>query len=389
MTRHREKRIVMQATGIAAGVLAAASLAWAHHSLQAEYDESKQVTVQGVVTRYEWSNPHVYVWIDQKGSNGSVTEWSAEFAPKVELKTIGWSYDMLHVGDVVTAKGIRARNGANRISGRSLEFNGRTLAGAPAEWKLAPARTGKAKDAPRWPDGHPRLGPAPGESGFWADASPASLVDMTAGNIRMNREGMLANIGDAGKVAPFLPWAKALYEYRQKNFFQDDPMAYCLPPGGPRQFQDKYGVQIVEQPERQRVIVLSAGGNHNWRIIDTDGRALADPEEVTPTYYGYSVGKWEGDAFVAQTTAFTERFWFSNGGLPHTEGLLLTERWTRPDHDTLRYEVTVNDPATYARPWTAVTTLSWVPDADMPEYFCDDNNKQTEYLSGKHDTSGQ
>ena len=67
----------------------------------------------------------------------------------------------------------------------------------------------------------------------------------------MNADGLLANIADAGKVAPFQPWAKGLYEYRQTTLLKDDPMASCLPPGGPRQFQVPYGIQIVEQPEKK------------------------------------------------------------------------------------------------------------------------------------------
>jgi hypothetical protein len=163
-------------------------------------------------------------------------------------------------------------------------------------------------------------------------------------------------------------------------------MAYCLPPGGPRQFQDRYGVQILEQPDRQRIFVMSAGGNRNWRLIWLDGRKNPDPDDVTPTYYGYSTAKWEGDTLLAETTAFTERFWFTNGGLPHTEKLALVERISRPDFDTLKYEVTINDPGAYTKPWTGGFNLAWVP-ADVEEYFCDESNHETESLSGKHVSS--
>jgi hypothetical protein len=300
---------------------------------------------------------------------------------------MGWRSDSVKVGDQVTVEGIRARDGSNLVSGKVLSFaDGRKFASGPADKRLAPPRTGQAKATPRWPDGHPRLGPEPGQSGFWADPSPSSLYEASAGNIRFDADGLLANIGDAAKVAPFQPWAKGVYIYRQQSLLKDEPMSFCLPPGGPRQFQDRFGVQIVDQPDRQRVMILSGGGNRNWRIINMDGRALADPEEVTPTFYGYSVGKWEGDTLVVESTAYTERFWFSNGGLPHTEFLRMTERISRPDYNTLRYEVTVDDPGAYTRPWTSVTTLQWVPDSDVAEYFCDDNNKETEHLSGKHET---
>ena len=120
--------------------------------------------------------------------------------------------DVVQVGDTVTAEGILARDGSKQISGKSLTLaNGKKIAAAnPAAIKLAGARTGK--EAPRWPGGHVRLGVVPGGKGFWADPNPAGLYETTAGNIRMNYEGLLANIADAGKVAPFQPWAKALYE---------------------------------------------------------------------------------------------------------------------------------------------------------------------------------
>jgi hypothetical protein len=188
-------------------------------------------------------------------------------------------------------------------------------------------------------------------------------------------------------VAPFQPWAEGLYEYRQRNLLKDDPMAFCLPPGGPRQFQDHYGIQIIEQPDRKRIFVISGGGNRNWRLIDMDGRALPNIEDVTPTYYGYSTGHWDGDTLVVDAQAFTERFWFTNGGLPHTENLHLTERISRPDSGTLRYQVAVNDPGAYTRPWTGGWTLQWVPNVDIEEYFCDDNNKETEHLSGKYSST--
>jgi hypothetical protein len=366
-----------------AGILMAALPAVAHHSIAAAFDEKKPVTVKGMVTKYEFTNPHVYVYIDAQ-DKGQTTKWAAEFESALDQMRVGWSADSVKSGDAVTIEGIAARDGSKTISGKSITLpGGKKLAMAPPDIKLAPKNPSK-KDAPKWPNGHVRLGVEPGARGFWADPSVGSLYEASAGNIRMSRDGQLANIADSAKVAPFQPWAKGLYEYRQKNMLRDDPMAFCLPPGGPRQFEDRYGIQIVEQPERNRIFVMSGGGNRNWRLIYLDGRTNPDPEEVTPTYYGYSTGKWAGDTLTVETTAFAERFWFSNGGLPHTENLRLTEKFTRPDFNTLRYEVTVNDPGAYTRPWTGGWSLSWVPDADIQEYFCDDNNKETEHLSGKH-----
>ena len=128
--------------------------------------------------------------------------------------------------------------------------------------------------------------------------------------------------------------------------------------------------------DTQRVFVMMGGGNRNWRLIYTDAReqkGQIQGDADNPLYFGRAVGRWEGETLVVDTKGFNERFWFSNGGLPHTQQLHLVERFSRPDFDTLRYDVTVDDPGAYTRTWSAGWTLRWVPGEDMPEYFCQDN----------------
>lgn len=366
----RANRFPLPMLALAACV--ASTPAWAHHSTAAEYDEKKPVTVKGTVSDWEWTNPHVYFLLDVADPQGQIARWVVEFPSKPELRRDGWNEDSLKVGELVTVAGIEARDGGKRVYGKTVTVVGGKKLSASAN--AVHAASSHNQPAPRWPDGHVRLGAVPGEIGYWADPSAPSLVDSLAGKVRMNAEGLLANLSDAGKVAPFQPWARGLYEYRQRNLLKDDPMASCLPPGGPREFQVPHGLQILEQPERHRLFVLSGGGNRNWRLIYTDGRPLPNVENETPTYFGFSVGKWEGDTLVIQSIGFNERFWFSNGGLPHTENLDLTERLSRPDFNTLKYEVTVNDPGAYTRPWSSGWTLRWVPNQEIEEYFCDDNN---------------
>jgi hypothetical protein len=354
--------------GVAAFAAIAGSLL-AHHSMTAVYNDASPVTINGSVTKFDWANPHVWVYVEAPGGN-----WAVEFASRTELRRSGWTGQSLHVGDVVTVTGSRARAGGLQAHGKKVAIAGGATLNDSASPTIARTKTGKA--APKWPNGHVRLGAEPGQAGYWANPSKPAMFETSAGNIPMNYEGILTNIADAGKVAPFQPWAKALYEYRQKTLLKDDPMAACLPAGGPRQFQAPYGVQLLEDPDRPRIFVLSRGSNRNWRNIDLDGRAVPNGDDVTPTYFGYSVGKWEGDTLVVQSTGLAERFWFSNGGVPHGEGVKLTERISRPDFDTLRYEVTVEDPGTYTRPWTATWDLQWVAEDDVDEYFCDDNNHE-------------
>ena len=96
-------------------------------------------------------------------------------------------------------------------------------------------------------------------------------------------------------------------------------------------------------------------------------------DDDNPLYYGRAVGKWAGQTLEVDTRGFNEDFWFTNGGVPHTDKLRLLERFTRTDFDTLKYEVTVDDAGAYTRPWSTGWELRWVGGADLPVHFCQDN----------------
>jgi len=355
-----------------AGLALAVAPILAHHSESAQYDEKKPVTLKGVVTRFEWNNPHVSIYIDVAASGGELTHWLLEFPSTIELRRAGWTRELINVGDPVTFEGILARDGSKQASARTITLaSGRKLAGVAKQAALPKATR---MTTPRWPDGHPRFNPLPGETGYWSFPSQLALVESNV-SVKMNSDGILANIADAGKVAPLQPWAKGLYEYRQKTLLRDDPMTYCLPPGGPRQFHTANGLFILEEPERKRIFFMSGGGNRNWRMVMLDGRPLPNVENETPGYFGFSTGRWAGDTLNITSTGYNERFWFSNGGLPHTESLKLTEKFSRPDFDTLKYEVNIDDAGAYTRPWNSGWTLRWVAGEEIPEYFCDDNNR--------------
>ncbi|MGB6941769.1 MAG: DUF6152 family protein [Bryobacteraceae bacterium] len=358
-------------SGILIGLACAGSLAVAQESFTAVYDSSRQVTLQGPVTRIAWVNPHAYLFIDVRDRAGIVDTWAVEFGNPLELEADGWTRESLKIGDVVSVQGFPARGDASQAFAKSVVLvrTGKRLFTPRAAQKPAPA----AAPTPRWPDGQIRLGPAPGKTGYWGVASAKTLLEDTGRRIPMNDDGLLLNLADAGRVAPFQPWAKALYEYRQRTLLKDDPMAHCIPPGGPRQFQSAPGFEFLEQLQLGRILVLLGGGDRNWRIIYTDGRPVAQSAEAVLGYYGTSVGHWEKDTLVVDSVGYNERFWLSGAGLPHTSALHLTERFSRPNLNTLQYEVTVDDARTYTRPWKAAWTVQWVPDKDLPEYFCEDN----------------
>ncbi|MDT8397788.1 MAG: DUF6152 family protein [Pseudomonadales bacterium] len=352
-------------------------LASAHHPLSAKFDMTSSRELTGIVTYVDWRNPHAHIYLNV-ASAGKTENWAVELESPILLKAGGWHVDSLQPGDAIHVSGPVARDGSRQLWGDVVTATGTghrlfTVA------DLRPPAPLDPRPAPRWPDGHVALGGIPGGSGgYWSFPSEPALVEEGAA-VAFNDEGLLLNLADASAVAPLQDWALALYRFRQQRQLRDDPMFLnCKPPGGPRQYQSNLGFQLIEDLEKQRVFVLMGSGNHNYRTIYLDGREQQGQvrgDDDNPLYYGRSVGHWEGDTLVASTTDFNEDFWFSNGGLPHTSRLVLTERFSRPDMETLRYEVTVDDPGAYTRPWTAGWTLQWVGGEELPVHFCQ-NNRQ-------------
>jgi hypothetical protein len=178
---------------------------------------------------------------------------------------------------------------------------------------------------------------------------------------------------------PMQPWARALHADRQTHRLE--PHARCKPSGGARVFLTPYGVEIVEFPELNRVHVFDVGGPHTFRTIYTDGRTR--PSDVEPDYYGHSIGWWEGDTLVVETTGFNEGFWFDRSGLPHTDQLRTIEKFTRLTLDTLRYELTIDDPGAYTAPFTGKVDLIWEPDIELFEFMCQQANYAHELMVGQ------
>jgi hypothetical protein len=352
----------------------------AHHPVASKFDLTKRRTLRGVVLRVDWSNPHVHVLMAvQEGP--LLKSWAVELESQLELERSAWNRDSLKPGEAITVQGPVARDGSPQIWGDSIVVtagNRRVLQMTPqaiAFYKPVANRPA-ASPAPRWPDGKPRLGPAPGETGYWARPSARSLKENGV-NAETDDYGLLKNINDAAKVAPFQPWARDLYILRQQRFLQDDPMYLeCYPPGAVRQFQQPFGIQFIEDKAFQRIFVMNGGGNHDWHYIYTDGRAQQGAlrgNADNPLFYGHVAGKWDGDTLVVDTKGLNEKFWFSNGGLPHTTQLHVVERFTRTDANTLRYEVTIDDPGAYTRTWSSGWTLQWVAGEELPAYYCQDN----------------
>ena len=351
----------------------------AHHVPAAKFDPANPITLQGTISKIDWLNPHVHIFMEvQNGNDENATvSWAVELESTVDLRRNGWTPDTVELGDAITVEGMAARDGSRQVWGDSVVLTGtgrRVFTFSPPE---PPPVDEAAGPTPRWPDGQPRLGSPPGQAGgYWGFPSATTLVEEGV-TVRADRHGLLLDIDDVDEVAPFQPWARDLYELRQRNFLKDDPMFLgCKTQGGPRIFQRPYGVVLLEEREHQRIRNFWGGGNQGWRNIFLDGReqtGLPEGNADDPLYYGHAVGQWEGDTLVVDTIGFNDRFWFSNGGLPHTPQLHLIERFSRPDLNTLRYEVTIDDPGAYTRTWTSSWTLRWVTGEELPVYYCQDN----------------
>jgi hypothetical protein len=372
MTRNLNRSLAAGAIGFA--MLLGGTAAWAHHEPAAKFDVDKPITLTGVVSYVDWRNPHAHLFMNVT-TGKQTANWAVELESPSLLEIDGWKMDQVKPGDKITVKGGPARDKSRQIWGADVRVNGAAVF-APKD-KTVTKMSGKP--APKWPDGHPALGAVPGAGdGYWTDPSETALVEDGV-NVKMDAYGLLANLNDAAKVAPMQPWALELYRYRQSRQLRDDPTyKFCKPPAGPRQYQSRLGFQLVEDIARQRVFVLEGAGNRNFRIIYLDGRppkGLVTGDDENLLYFGRNNGKWEGNTFVVTLQKFNEDFWFTQGGLPHTELLKLTEKFTRVDMDTLRYEVEVDDPGAYTRKWSASWTLKWNAGGLLPSHFCQ-NNRQ-------------
>ena len=186
---------------------------------------------------------------------------------------------------------------------------------------------------------------------------------------------------------PFRPWAKALLEFRQLRGGLDDPHVRCQPAGGLRFFTVPNGMEFIQQPELNRIIMIE-GENREWRRVAMEpGRKHPPEDQLNPGYFGDSIGWWEGDTLVVDTVGFNEKFWMIRGGMPHTRFLHITERFTRLNFDQLQYEATIDDKGAYTRTWSGGWILPWQADnydgssnGEIHEYFCIDNERDSENM---------
>ena len=216
----------------------------------------------------------------------------------------------------------------------------------------------------RTPDGKPDL------SGVWQS-------NRNAGGQAGGIEGIVAprymidlTVDMKDRNAVMRPDAAALYKARGANEFRDNPSIKCLPLGVPRLDSYTHPFKIVQTPG---LILILYESQTTFRQIFMDGRKL--PADAQPAWYGYSVGRWEGDTLVVESSGFNDKTWLDGSGHPHSESMKLTERFTRRDAGHLDIEVTIDDPVTYTRPLTYTQGQTLLADEELIEYVCNENHE--------------
>jgi hypothetical protein len=232
---------------------------------------------------------------------------------------------------------------------------------------------------PKAPGGHPDL------SGIWSGGRvpgappPASnFAFATTGKSAGPRPFQdLPSLFPDG--LPLQPWAAKLRAERLANNSKDHPDAHCLP---------IHPIQLHSHPQARKIVQTSSEvlimyeANNGLRQIFTDGRPLPN-NDPDPWWFGYSIGHWEGDTLVAESTGFRDNSWLDEQGTPASSALKLSERFRRVNYGTLDIGITVDDPKTFTRPWSFTLQQRLMPDTDLIEFVCLENNTSLKHLVGK------
>jgi hypothetical protein len=222
----------------------------------------------------------------------------------------------------------------------------------------------------------PTASPAPVPAPQTAPANGAAGGDIIPASVRTSQ---FWNLGASFKEGlPFQPWAAELHRKRVASNSEDNPDAHCLPLGVMQLHTHGQPRKMIQTPG---VIAIIYEANSGLRQIFTDGRPL--PKDAEPWWYGYSVGKWDGDTLVVESSNFRDLGWLDVEGSPLTESGKIIERFRRPDYGHLEIEVTIDDPKAYTKPWTVTVYQRILPDTELIEFVCQENERDAPHLSGK------
>jgi hypothetical protein len=271
----------------------------------------------------------------------------------------------------------------------------------PAQWikyptagvpRKADGSVNMPAPTPRMTDGKPDF------SGIWTTAEPnilrpgvlSSPVERAASNGprssndaespgdpgRITGSRQMANLGvDLPGGLPYQPWLVPIVKERTANLAKDDPHIKCLPDNFLRAYGMPHLLKFVHTPN---LLVMLNELNAGYRQVFTDARPL--PEDPTPSWQGYSSGKWSGDTLVIDTIGLRDDTWIDWNGSVVTQAAKVREQMRRPDFGHLEIQVTVDDPKAYTKPWTVTLKQRIVVDTELIDEICLENEQSLKHM---------
>lgn len=325
-------------TALLLGSAIGTSWASAHHGSSGLYDEDNRGTIIGELTSVAWRNPHVRIQISRDSANGP-EEWSVEFTSVNTMERLGIPRDIFAVGEPITVSGRLGRNGRQAMFADSIELaDGRAF-----RTDVGAERTyGVSEDSVRETLRAGSAGPRTDIFRVWIPVQRPLT----------GRRTIEYPLTDAGRA-------------RQAMWNPDeDPALRCIPPGMPTAMDNPYPIQFVQ---RGNDIVLLL---EEWDGVRTIHMSDDGDDERNLSLMGYSVGRWDGDTLVVETTDI-EWPYFDDMGTPQSPDAVITERFTPSTDGThLSWEAQITDPENFTEPVVQEVEWIWAPDEQIKSYNC-------------------
>jgi hypothetical protein len=327
--------------GLVAAIAVLPANTHAHHS-QAMFDVGRVVTIEGEVSRYEWANPHVYIFLDEIAANGEKVEWKIETVGPGPLRRLGWSRDTLAAGDKIMVTGNPDRNetvkSINLLSlrtGNDVLYDSQRVLGLFATANDSPSAATTSLD------------------GTWAVLLAMDVIVPLA-------------VAPKGAVPLTAAGTEALASYDDRTM---NPALECVPQPAPFFM---YVPDLKRITTTDAAVTIAGDYEASERTIHLD---VADHEGVTPSLHGHSIGRWEGETLVIDTAAFADHRTGNAFGVPSGPEKRLFERLTRNEDGTsLTYRFELLDPEFLAAPVTGEVTWAHRPNVELAPEKCSREN---------------
>tara|TARA_B100000029_G_scaffold469845_2_gene508123 strand:+ start:12044 stop:13012 length:969 start_codon:yes stop_codon:yes gene_type:complete len=314
-------------------------VAFSHHAVTVAYDTENLASIEGQVIDVFWRNPHIVLTIESISEIGNAETWEVESGSTNSLQRIGIGRDIVSIGDRVSLFGAISRRGLNSMAAYTM-----TLA--------------NGTEVPLWPQRAERIGRE-------VQLVPISEVAQERGVLEARSIFRIWSRIGTGLVSN-LPFTTTAIEAREDfDPLSDDPALKCIPPGMPAMMNNPYPIEFVEDGDN---ILLRL---EEWDGVRTINMGSNPSSENQPaTTYGFSVGRWEGNALIVTTTRINEPF-FDDIGTPQSENIEIVERFTLNENENeLRYEVILHDETTFTEPATLSGVWFWKPGEEIKPFEC-------------------